>query len=114
MSLRGVIAAHGSSYTVTRLAAGSLVKGQYTPGAPSTFAIIAFIEPLNGRELEDVPEGQRGNEIRVLYTLTEVRAGANPDTVTIDGEPWTAIRAERFDGLGGTHYRVRLARTSSP
>ena len=116
MSLRGVIAAHGSEYTVTRLATGTLVKGKYTDGAPATFPIIAFWEPLTGSELEDTAEGRRGNELRTVYTETELRDGRTgvPDSIEIDNEPWTVIKAEKFSGLGGTHYRAAVARTSSP
>lgn len=115
MSLRSLIAKHGASYTVTRVVAGSHdADGKYTAGASSTFPIVAYIEPTIGRELEDLPEGQRGNEVRTVYTETELLAAARPDSIAIAGEAWSVIRVERFDGLGGSHFRARAARTATP
>lgn len=115
MSLRSLITKYGSPYNVTRLAAGAVVKGQFTPGAPTVIPIVAYIEPKTGGQLEDLAEGQRKNEIRTLFTTTEVRGGANPDTIVVDGDSWTFTNVERWDGLSGSpHYRCEIARTTNP
>jgi len=83
----------------------------------STFSIVASVQPVTGRELKDVPEGQRGDEVRVIYTQTELhmrKAGFQPDVVTLDGEPYEVYKVERFDAFGDTHYRAYAARTKSP
>lgn len=82
-----------------------------------TFAIVASIQPVRGRELADLPEGQRGDEIKVVYTTTEVQTrmpGFEPDVITIDGEPWTLIRSERWESFGSVHWRAYCARTALP
>lgn len=112
--LRGVIASlQTGTYTVTRQRAGAHVKGRYTPGATSAVQIVASIQPVTGRTLQDLPEGQRGEETRVVFTETEIRSrapGVEPDRITIDGESWTCIRSERWQGLGGTHWRAYFQR----
>lgn len=120
MSLRGAIASleQGSPFTVTRTVEGSFDDaGVYTPGGTSTFTIVASIQPVTGRDLSDLIQGQQGLETRVIYTLTELRtrrAGNDPDSIEIDDEPWTVIRVERFDAFGETHYRAYAQRTESP
>ncbi len=119
MSMRGAIAslAQGGPFTVTRTEAGEREKGRYTPGDDDTFTIVASVQPVGGRELRDLPEGQRADETRVIYTLTELRTRqgeTEPDVITLDGQPWTVIRVERFDSFGETHYRAYASRTERP
>lgn len=83
----------------------------------TTFAIVASVQPVTGRMLMDLPESQRADETRVVYTETELRTrmnGNDPDVVTLDAEPWTVVKVERFDAFGGTHYRAYVARTENP
>lgn len=116
MSLLGVIASLSTPgpYTVTRAASGTYTKGQRVAGAaPTTFAIVASVQPVLGAELMDLPEGQRGDEVRVAWTTTFVwtaRPGFEADEITLDGEQWIAIRARRYEAFGGTHYEVYFAR----
>lgn len=117
MGLRDSITAMATgTYTVTREPAGTYEAGRYVrlsaatpPIAPTTFDIVASIQPLRGRELADLPEGQRGDELRMIYTVTELRtrsASSESDVVTIDGEPWTVIRVERWQSFGAVHYQA--------
>lgn len=114
MSLTGVISRFKTgTYTVTRTAAGTRTLGRYTPGAPSTFSIVASIQPVTGRDLQTLPEGQRAEETRVVYTTTELRtrtATVEPDTLSIDSETWAVTKVERWQAFGGTHYRAMVAR----
>ena len=47
---------------------GSYVDGVWTPGVASTFAIEGSIQPMSGRELLLLPEGQRSRGAWTLYT----------------------------------------------
>ena len=131
MSLNDVIASLGSiSLQVTRTAAGTRTHGRYTPGATLTLTITAGVpEPIAGRQLMDLPEGRRGDEILMLYTETALVAeapgidpdvvaylGADPDIIAAmgAGEPWTVIRVKTWPGLGGTHREAMIARAPSP
>lgn len=115
MSILGNIASFATgTYTLVRTAVGSHVRGRYASGA-STLAqtITACIQPLSGRDLKVLAEGQRADETRVIYTETELRTrhpSDNPDRVVIDGEAWEVFRVERWEGFGTTHYRALVSR----
>jgi hypothetical protein len=121
MALTGVISRFSTgTYTVTRTAAGSYTTGRYAAGAPSTFAITASVQPVQGRDLQSVPEAQRGEEVKVLWTTTELRTrgAGEPDSVSIDGEAWRVVRVKRWQAFGGDgsgdHYEVYVARVVQP
>ncbi len=122
MGLRGAIAslAQGGPFTVTRTAEGDFGDDSvYTSGAQTTFTIVASIQPVTGRELQDrdLVDTQRGDEVCVVYTTTELRTRKkdnDPDVITYRDEPWTVTKVEQFDAFGETHYRAYIARTESP
>jgi hypothetical protein len=104
-------------YTITRTAAGSYTNGRYTAGAESTFTIIASIQPVTGRDLADLPEGQNGDEVRVVFTITELltRApGQEPDVITIFGEDFYVYRVKKWQGFGDNHWQAWVSRTVVP
>lgn len=119
MSLRGAIASltQGGPYTVTRTTNGTLTKGKAGVGSSSTLLAAGSLQPVTGRNLMALPESWRGDEIRILYTLTELRTISEthqPDRLTIDGESWLVVKVERFDAFADTHYRVYVARRALP
>jgi hypothetical protein len=132
VSLNGVIASlrttkggnPDGTYTVIRTATGTRDRGRYTPGAVTTFTIIAGIEPVTGRELKDLPEGQRGDEVIAIFTATPiltVRPGFGADRITYrppgydgDGEPWTVTKVDVIEGFGEVHYEAQASRAPSP
>lgn len=130
MSLNGVIASLGAfTLQVTRTASGPRSNGRYNPGAQSTFTITGGVEPINGRELQDLPVGRRGDEILTVYTDAALIAekpgvdpdvvrylGADPDAIELLGfdEPWTVIAVPTWTGLGSAHREARIARAPSP
>jgi hypothetical protein len=118
MSLTGVIAGFASgTYTVTRTAAGTLTTGRYTAGATSSFSIVATIQPMTGRNLKILPEGQHAEETMVVYTTTELRArtpASEPDVFTFDGEAWKVVNVKRWQAFGDTHYVATIGRTVTP
>lgn len=118
VSLNGAIASLSTgTYTVTRTAAGTRVLGRYTPGATSTFTILAGIEPATGRQLRDLPEGRRGDETICIYATDELKTTTpttDPDVVTYRGEPWTVVQVKVWEGFGETHYECLAQRAPSP
>jgi hypothetical protein len=117
MSLRSIIAKHGASYTVTRAGAGAITTGRYVPAATTTATMIAVIQPVTGRLLESLPEGQSADETRVCFTeyalRTRTPAGA-ADLVTFQSEQWAVYQVEMWEGLSGSpHYRAMLSRQTS-
>jgi len=83
-----------------------------------TFAAsAASVQPVDGATLQDLPEGQRTDELRLIFTTTALKARTpttEPDVVTIDGEPWIIIRAKRWRAFGGAHTEAYAARTEAP
>lgn len=120
MSLRDAISSVGiktGDYTVTRTAVGSYNgSGIYVPGATSTFTISASIQPTSGRDLLALPEGQRTQENRTVYTETELKTRTpttDPDKISIDGETWEVKTATRHYGHGGVHTVAIIARQAN-
>lgn len=102
--------------TVTR-ASGSYVDSVWTPGAGSTFGIEGSIQPLNGRELLLLPEGQRSRGAWKLYTadgdLRTLEAGSSneADRITWDGKVLLVVRRidhSHHPGFGLAHYKYEL------
>lgn len=137
MSLNGTLISLGSvTLQVTRTQAGTRQHGRYTPGPVTTFDILAGVpEPVTGRQLMDVPEGRRGDEIMKLFVDVALIAerpastagpGIDPDVVAYTGsdadmiaimgadEPWTVIKVDTWPGFGETHREVQIARAPSP
>lgn len=105
------------TYAVSRRGPGTLTAGRLTRAAGTTLSISASVQPVDGRTLQALPEGQRAEESRVIYTATELRTrgpAGEADDVTIDGEPWTVTRVERWDGFGETYFRAFVARQVQP
>lgn len=100
------------TYSVSRRASGSFTQGRYTPGTLALLTITASVQPVRGRDLRVLPEGQRAEDTRVVYTTTELRTrtdSTEPDRVSIGGEPFNVFRVEKWDAFGTTHYRAFVA-----
>jgi hypothetical protein len=111
------------TYSVTRKSGGSWADGIWSPGGTTTFSIVAVCEPATGLqrvtggfEMVSGYDGQHVNDVRVLYTRTELRVrrgSQEPDTVTINGKPYTVFRCEPWDlakdgASNEIHYRALI------
>ena len=123
MSLRDSITSLASgTYTVTRTEAGTRVGnfGRYTAGATSTFEMVASIQPATGRQLRDLPEGQRGDETIAIYTTADLRGrmpgspGNEPDVITYRGELWTVTQVKVWESFGASHVEALAVRAPDP
>ena len=132
MALNDVITGLGGSaeFQVTRTAAGARDgHGRYVPGAQTTFQIVAAIQPITGRALQDLEEGRRGEEVVTVFTSTDlvpIKPGVDPDVLRYLGadpliaaimgvnEPWTVTRAHRLVGIDGGHVEAHAARAPQP
>lgn len=118
MSLIGVIERFATgTYTVTRRGTGTYSSGRLVAGSTSTFTITASLQPVRGRELQNLAPAQHGEEVKVLYTATLLRVrspdGAG-DLVTINSESWEVFQVEPWEAFGETHYRAYVARKPVP
>lgn len=129
MSLNDTIDALATGqYTVTRRTRGTYVDGIYSgPGATSTFAISAVLEPatglqrvVGGFEMRADYDGRRVNDIRVLYTKIELYTDSDTheaDLITLNGRQYTVFRVEPWDIAyyetnNTVHYQVLCTRVT--
>lgn len=101
------------TYVVTRTTVSSFDgNGKKVGGTVSTHSIDGSLQPATGRELRALPESRRGDEIRVLYTIAEIKgpsATFEPDMIEIDDDDWEVIKVEYFAVISN-HYRSTIAR----
>jgi len=100
------------TYTVTRTARGVLAQGRYTGGAQSTLDIVADVQHVSGDMLKDLPEGVRSEEVRLVFTTTQLFTESpthDPDMIAIDGDSWRVIRVDRFR-VFADRYRAMVQR----
>ncbi len=99
-------------YVVTRYATGTMLKGRFTPGAATKHALgMSSIQPQRGRELLVGPEGQTGDDVKLVLTRFELRpTPGSPDEVAYDGDTWKVFHVETWRAFGGVHYRAAMAR----
>lgn len=113
--LQQVIADWGEALTVVRTAQGTRSNGRYTSGSTSNVSITANVQPITGRELQSLQETVHHQEIRVLFTETELFTATpgvrEADKVTIGSETWIVHKVEKWSAPGfGTHYRCYIAK----
>ena len=119
MSLLDSIAAFKTGdYTVTRRTLGTYdANGRLVPGTPSTFSISASIKPASGRTLKTLPEAYHSEEVRTVYTVTELKTltpAGDGDSIAIDGEDWYVFQTKRHGAVSGGHTRALIARKKTP
>lgn len=69
-----LIAAFGQTYAVNRFDAGAYDGPRWVTGAPTSFNIVASIQPVGpGKEGDLLPEGDRTKDAIRIYTETELR-----------------------------------------
>lgn len=101
--------------TVTRaVAIQRNAAGDVLVGSTSTFAIRGSVQPANGREMANLPEGTRSSDTRKMYTGTELRpadqhAGTPADRVLYQGHDYQ-VRLVGFQSDLLAHYKVLMVR----
>jgi len=109
-----------STVTRRRFATGSRTSGRFTAGAATDTAILMSVQPLNGRELASLPEGERSSTVLKGYTESDVRTLdqiASPqelaDRIVVLSGRWAGTYEARAE-MGETellpHRKVRLVR----
>lgn len=115
MNLASLISSFSTAatYAVTRMARGSVVRGRKEDGAVTTFTVVGSVSPASGRDVLNLPEGRARNEMRVIFTTTQLLAGGQgepyeSDKVTIDGSQWEVAHCETWvdSRSRGTAYKA--------
>lgn len=87
--------------TIKRHTGGTRTGGRYTPDARSTTAgVVASFQPLRGREIEMLSEGDRDKRSGKLYTETEIKSADRTaqllaDQILFDGDTWEVRSVEK-------------------
>lgn len=123
MGLSGVIGRFKTGiYAVTRTVAATYdANGRVVAGSTAVINVPASIQPLSGRELQALPEGQHGTEMRKMYSEVELRGRTptnDPDIVSYKSENWEVVNVFSWEafgaGSGGDHHKVHIARVATP
>lgn len=83
---------------------------------PIAIPIVADVQAVSGRALDDAIEGQRGRETVVIYTTSELRTRTpttEPDLIAIDGSIWEVVRVQRYR-VFANRWRAYAVRTDRP
>ena len=101
--------------TISRYSAGSYVNGRWQgDGSPTTVDRVASVQPGNGKDLEQLPEGDRTKEVIKVYVDYELRSadqgnGIEPDQILDRGETYEVKRVHSYTANGVYMYTRALA-----
>ena len=116
MSAANLIKSFGDSVTVRRYEPGAYVEAKWVDGAFAEFETIMSIQPLNGKDLLNLPEAQRAKNLMKGYASVELKtvdeaAGRRADQVLYQGQWFAVQRVETWrDGNNNLdHWKVTLA-----
>jgi hypothetical protein len=98
-----------ASFSVQRVAAGSLVNGRWVDGASSTFDIVGSWQPMSGRQREQLPELYRTRETAKLLcdpaqtrlSPVDVTAKTRQDVIVRGGRRYEIIAIEDWTDHAG-------------
>lgn len=99
--------------TLRTFAAGSTgTDGRWVEGTTTDTALVGSLQPLNGDEVQALPEGDRQRRTRKVYTTTPISAGSvqdgiRPDQVLDGSEVWEVTSVAR-EGAILPHYKAIL------
>ena len=94
-----------------RFAASTVATtGRSTKGAITTAALYGSVQPMDGDDLQVLPEGERTRRGRKVYTTTELRttnvsAQTMNDQLYIDGVWWEVMHVQNQRSVIA-HYKV--------
>jgi hypothetical protein len=106
-----VIERFASTYTYQRRNPQVWVKGRTSPATlQAAVSFRASIQPMNGRELLVLPEGERTREYIKLYTDTQLNmadpvTGAKGDLVSYKGRTWEVTQSNDWNLNDYAHFK---------
>lgn len=105
------------TYTVTRAASGTWVRGRYVRESPSTFPVSGSLQAQDGLTIHDSPAGQYALELKLFLTETELRTRSttnDPDFMTDGVDTWRIEQVGKVQHWGETHYEVIVSKFNLP
>jgi len=101
-----------SPYTLIRASVGGYDEhGRYQEPVPTQSTIQAHIQPANGIEINDLPEGRRGRDTIKIYADDELRTidqinKTQPDLIIYNGKTYQIDRV----WFRNVHYKALATR----
>ena len=112
-----------SPITLKRPSTGNYVNGRWVEGSYTNSTITASIQPLNGKEMQSLPEARRLSESFKMYTETQIRtveeAGSdqNADRVIFDGNEYEVHQVKPWQNNSNffivNHYKYLINRINA-
>ncbi len=105
-----------SEVFVTRWGKGKLVGGKLKASKLTPFKLVnPAVQPLNGREIETMPDNRRQSYMVKLYTaekllVSDDKISQRADLLMIDGEEFEVFQVSSHRGLGLSHFKSFAAR----
>lgn len=98
----GIIEDFAAPYTVSRAGAIDFTTTPGFPlaGTPTAIPITAVVQPVRNKDLQRLPEGLRTDQLRAVFTETQLQTEPQPDTIVIDGLSWQVESVEPWESGG--------------
>lgn len=115
LTISGIIVTEGASQPVGSITTitGGYVDGVYQEGATSVFDAVMSIQPLSGKELLQLPEGERTRRHVKGYTATELKTADQAESRKADRVAYGDVEYEVQNietwGAGLSHFKVIMA-----
>ena len=110
----------GQPRTIFRPDGGDYVDGYWVVTSWTQIVISGSLQPATGKDLANLPEGERVRGIFAVYTSSEIRtaeqatASADPgdvaDEIEIGGVRYKCIHSEPWQNNVINHYKALFAR----
>lgn len=105
-----VIGMVGQALTLNRRTVSFDSRGDVVEAAPTSVSIVGSLQPVNGTNIEAVPEGLRGRASAMLYTqtaLNEAKTTQAGDRIDFSGDTYEVIGRVDWN-FPGAHYAYVL------
>jgi hypothetical protein len=101
----------GQTFTVYRSSGGKFAIGGWTEGTPKKIVMIGTITPLNAKDEQHTPEGERIIGSIAIYTKEPLHVTRNPggtsDEVEYNGTRYTIHSVKDYSMFGATgHFKA--------
>jgi hypothetical protein len=88
---------------IRRQPRGRFIHGHYEPGPESEFEINASVQPLGGRELMQLPEGDRKRQPKMVFTKSRLQPN---DIMLYECNRYEIQKVEDWTKFCTGHYRA--------
>ena len=94
---------------------GTYERGKWQQGQSTTRVIRATVQPINGKELQELQENEDIIDATRIYSKEElktadIKQGIDADEVIIDGDKYKVIKVEKWHNNIRNHYKAIVAR----